>query len=76
MVNHNLVKVLTKLGFGFLESVYEKCLMIELRKEGMKKGVHRKIDRISCHVYPVILSKKGFAPFSYVIVHRIRENVD
>ena len=29
-------RVYNKLGFGFLESVYEKCLMIELRKEGMK----------------------------------------
>ena len=28
--------VYNKLGFGFLESVYEKCLMIELPKEGMK----------------------------------------
>ncbi len=25
-----------KLGLGFLESVYEKCLMIEVRKAGMK----------------------------------------
>jgi len=24
------------MGFGFLESVYEKCLMIELRKQGLK----------------------------------------
>ena len=29
-------RVYNKLGFGFLESVYEKCLMIELRKEGMR----------------------------------------
>ncbi len=29
-------RVYNKLGFGFLESVYGKCLMIELRKEGMK----------------------------------------
>ncbi len=29
-------RVYNKLGFGFLESVYEKSLMIELRKEGMK----------------------------------------
>ena len=29
-------RVYNKLGFGFLESVYEKCLMIELRKEGIK----------------------------------------
>ena len=28
--------VYNKLGFGFLESVYEKCLMIELRKAGIK----------------------------------------
>ena len=26
-------RVYNKLGFGFLESVYEKCLMIELRKD-------------------------------------------
>ena len=25
-----------KMGFGFLESVYEKCLLIELRKAGLK----------------------------------------
>ena len=29
-------RVYNKPGFGFLESVYEKSLMIELRKEGMK----------------------------------------
>ncbi len=29
-------RVYNELGFAFLESVYEKCLMIELRKEGMK----------------------------------------
>ncbi len=29
-------RVYNKLGFGFLESVYQKCLMIELRKAGMK----------------------------------------
>ena len=29
-------RVYNKLGFGFLESVYEKCLMIELRKAGIK----------------------------------------
>ncbi len=25
-----------KMGFGFLESVYEKCLMIELKKAGLE----------------------------------------
>ncbi len=25
--------VYNRMGFGFLESVYEKCLLIELRKE-------------------------------------------
>jgi len=24
------------MGYGFLESVYEKCLLIELRKAGLK----------------------------------------
>lgn len=27
-------RVYNKMGFGFLESVYEKCMLIELRKEG------------------------------------------
>jgi len=29
-------RVYNKMGFGFLESVYEKCLMIELRKAGLR----------------------------------------
>lgn len=28
-------RVYNKMGFGFLESVYEKCLMIELKKTGL-----------------------------------------
>ena len=28
-------RVYNKMGFGFLESVYEKCLLIELRKVGI-----------------------------------------
>jgi len=28
--------VYNKMGFGFLESVYENCLMIELKKAGLK----------------------------------------
>jgi len=28
-------KVYNQMGFGFLESVYEKCLLIELRKAGL-----------------------------------------
>ncbi|HHT9109492.1 MAG TPA: GxxExxY protein [Candidatus Wunengus sp. YC63] len=28
-------RVYNKMGFGFLESVYEKCLLIELHKAGM-----------------------------------------
>jgi len=27
--------VYNKMGFGFLESVYEKCLLIEMRKAGL-----------------------------------------
>ncbi len=29
-------RVYNKMGFGFLESVYEKCLCIELKKIGLK----------------------------------------
>ncbi len=29
-------RVYNKMGFGFLESIYEKCLLIELRKAGLK----------------------------------------
>ena len=29
-------RVYNKMGYGFLESVYEKCLLIELRKAGLK----------------------------------------
>jgi len=28
-------RVYNKMGFGFLESLYEKCLLIELEKEGL-----------------------------------------
>jgi GxxExxY protein len=28
-------RVYNKMGFGFLESVYEKCLLIERRKAGL-----------------------------------------
>lgn len=29
-------RVYNKMGFGFLESVYEKCMLIELRKENLQ----------------------------------------
>jgi len=29
-------EVYNQMGFGFLESVYEKCLMIELERHGLK----------------------------------------
>ena len=29
-------RVYNKMGFGFLESVYEKCMLIELRKAGLQ----------------------------------------
>ncbi len=29
-------RVYNQMGFGFLESVYEKCLLIELRNSGLK----------------------------------------
>ncbi len=43
-------KVYNKLGFGYLESVYEKSLLIELRKAGIKaesnKAIKVKYDDI------------------------------
>ncbi len=36
-------KVYNQLGFGFLESVYEKCLAIELRKAGLKADLQSPI---------------------------------
>ena len=29
-------RVHNKMGFGFLESVYEKCLLIELKRAGLQ----------------------------------------
>ena len=29
-------KVYNKIGYGFVESVYEKCMLIELRKAGLR----------------------------------------
>ena len=29
-------KVYNKMGYGFLESVYEKCMLIEIKKIGLK----------------------------------------
>ncbi len=29
-------RVYNKMGFGFLESVYQNCLLIELKKEGQR----------------------------------------
>ena len=37
-------KVYNKMGFGFLESVYEKCLLIELKKAGLKAESQEKIQ--------------------------------
>lgn len=36
-------RVYNKMGFGFLESVYEKCLMIELRKAGLRAEYQKPI---------------------------------
>ncbi|MBN2685643.1 MAG: GxxExxY protein [Pontiellaceae bacterium] len=37
-------RVYNKMGFGFLESVYEKCLMIELKKAGLIAEAQVPID--------------------------------
>jgi GxxExxY protein len=36
-------RVYNKMGFGFLESVYEKCMLIELRKEGLNVEAQKPI---------------------------------
>ncbi|MCP5006845.1 MAG: GxxExxY protein [Planctomycetes bacterium] len=36
-------RVYNKMGFGFLESVYEKCMIIELRKTGLDAESQRPI---------------------------------
>jgi len=36
-------RVYNKMGFGFLESVYEKCLLIELRKAGLDAEAQKPI---------------------------------
>ena len=36
-------RVYNRMGFGFLESVYEKCLLIEFRKAGIKAEAQRSI---------------------------------
>ncbi|MFQ5708698.1 MAG: GxxExxY protein [bacterium] len=37
-------RVHNKMGFGFLESVYEKCLLIELKRAGLKAEAQRSIQ--------------------------------
>jgi len=36
-------RVYNRMGFGFLESVYEKCLLIELKKAGLRAEAQRAI---------------------------------
>ena len=36
-------RVYNKMGFGFLESVYEKCLIIEMRKAGLNTETQKPI---------------------------------
>lgn len=36
-------RVHNKMGFGFLESVYQKCLLIELRKTGLRAEAEKAI---------------------------------
>jgi len=36
-------RVYNKMGFGFLESVYEKCLLIEMRKAGLDTETQKPI---------------------------------
>ena len=40
-------RVYNKMGFGFLESVYERCLLIELRKAGLDVEIKRKVKDLN-----------------------------
>src|SRR4030067_182266 len=46
-ITHKIIgcayRVYNQMGFGFLESVYEKCLLIELRKLGLRAEAQRSI---------------------------------
>ena len=37
-------RVYNKMGFGFLENVYQKCLIIELKKAGLDTGSEKPIS--------------------------------
>jgi GxxExxY protein len=37
-------QVYSRMGFGFLESVYENCLMIELKKAGLQAEAQKRIS--------------------------------
>lgn len=37
-------RVYNRMGFGFLESVYSKCMMIELKKAGLNAEAQKKIQ--------------------------------
>ncbi|MEA1926790.1 MAG: GxxExxY protein, partial [Candidatus Auribacterota bacterium] len=37
-------QVFNRMGFGFLESVYEKCMLIELAKSGLKFEAQKNIQ--------------------------------
>lgn len=56
--------VYNKMGFGYLESVYEKCMLIELRKAGLKVESQKSLtvfyenETVGELFYPVILYKK------------------
>ena len=61
-------RVHNKMGFGFVEGVYEKCMMIELRKAGLSAEFQKPIIKIigkQKKQYPVnpvnpVKTKKGF----------------
>lgn len=44
-------RVYNNMGFGFLESVYEKCLLIELKKAGLPRrdGFAKRTSTTACY---------------------------
>jgi GxxExxY protein len=53
------------MGFGFLESVYEKCLLIELRKAGLRAE----------HQKPIIVHYEGEVVGEFIADMVVEDNV-
>ncbi len=58
-------KVYNTMGYGFLESVYEKCLLIELRKAGLKSEYQK----------PIIVNYEGEVVGNFIVDIFVEESI-